>query len=109
MNVGCIPTHAGSRVPDVGRKAEIGDSVDGADRSRYPKIAPTTRTSGMLPFGGGSFGGQGGDPMGHVRNGHGVYGRLQERPRRVPARAPPAEALFEILKRLHTEEKEEIT
>src|SRR4030065_401229 len=105
MNVGCIPTHAGSRVPDVCRKAEIGDSMDGADRSRYPKIAPTTRTSGMLPFGGGSFCGQGGDPMGHVRNGHGVYGRLQERLDRFPIGAPPAGGAFEIPKRPSTEEK----
>jgi Pyruvate/2-oxoacid:ferredoxin oxidoreductase delta subunit len=46
--------------------------------------------------------------MGHVRNGHGVYGRLQERLDRFPIGAPPAEALFEILKRLYTEEEAEI-
>src|SRR4030066_504355 len=83
-------------------------SVDGVDRSRYPKKAPTIRISGMLPFGGGSFGGQGGDPMGHVRNGHGVYGRLQKRLDRFPIGAPPTPALYEILKRLYTEEEAEI-
>jgi formate hydrogenlyase subunit 6/NADH:ubiquinone oxidoreductase subunit I len=46
--------------------------------------------------------------MGHVRNGQGVYGRLQERLDRFPIGAPPTEALFEILKRLYTEEEAEI-
>ena len=40
--------------------------------------------------------------MGHIRNGHGVYGRLQKRLDRFPIGAPPAPALFEILKRLYT-------
>lgn len=43
--------------------------------------------------------------MGHVRNGHAVYGRLQKRLDRFPIGAPPAEALFEILKGLFTEEE----
>ncbi len=38
--------------------------------------------------------------MGHIRNGQGVYGRLQKRLDRFPIGAPPAPALFEILKRL---------
>jgi hypothetical protein len=42
--------------------------------------------------------------MGHVRNGHGIYGRLQKRLDRFPIGAPPAEALFPTLKRLYTEE-----
>jgi len=46
--------------------------------------------------------------MGHIRNGHGVYGRLQRRLDRFPVGAPPAPALFEILKRLYTEEEAEI-
>ena len=46
--------------------------------------------------------------MGHLRNGYGVYGRLQKRLDRFPIGAPPAEALFEILKRLYTEEEAEI-
>ncbi|MGZ8448318.1 MAG: ATP-binding protein [Candidatus Deferrimicrobiaceae bacterium] len=46
--------------------------------------------------------------MGHVRNGHGVYGRLQKRLDRYPIGAPPADALYEILKRLYTEEEAEI-
>jgi Pyruvate/2-oxoacid:ferredoxin oxidoreductase delta subunit len=46
--------------------------------------------------------------MGHIRNGHGVYGRLQRRLDRFPIGAPPAPALFEILKRLYTEEEAEI-
>jgi Pyruvate/2-oxoacid:ferredoxin oxidoreductase delta subunit len=46
--------------------------------------------------------------MGHHRNGHGVYGRLQKRLDRFPIGAPPAEALFEILKRLYTEEEAEV-
>ena len=46
--------------------------------------------------------------MGHIRNGHGVYGRLQKRLDRFPIGAPPAEALYEILKRLYTEEEAEI-
>jgi len=43
--------------------------------------------------------------MGHIRNGQGVYGRLQKRLDRFPIGAPPAEALYEILKRLFTEEE----
>ncbi len=46
--------------------------------------------------------------MGHIRNGKGVYGRLQKRLDRFPIGAPPAEALYEILKRLFTEEEAEI-
>ena len=46
--------------------------------------------------------------MGHVRNGQGVYGRLQKRLDRFPIGAPPAPALYEILKRLYTEEEAEI-
>lgn len=46
--------------------------------------------------------------MGHIRNGHGVYGRLQKRLDRFPIGAPPAPALYEILKRLYTEEEAEI-
>ena len=46
--------------------------------------------------------------MGHVRNGHGVYGRLQERLDLYPIGAPPADALYEILKQLYTEEEAEI-
>jgi formate hydrogenlyase subunit 6/NADH:ubiquinone oxidoreductase subunit I len=46
--------------------------------------------------------------MGHIRNGQGVYGRLQKRLDRFPIGAPPAPALFEILKRLYTEEEAEI-
>ncbi len=46
--------------------------------------------------------------MGHIRNGQGVYGRLQKRLDRFPIGAPPAEALYEILKRLFTEEEAEI-
>ncbi len=43
--------------------------------------------------------------MGHIRNGQGIYGRLQKRLDRFPIGAPPAEALYEILKRLFTEEE----
>ena len=43
--------------------------------------------------------------MGHIRNGQGVYGRLQKRPDRFPIGAPPAAALYEILRRLYTEEE----
>jgi len=46
--------------------------------------------------------------MGHVRNGQGVYGRLQKRLDRYPIGAPPADALYEILKRLYTEEEAEV-
>lgn len=46
--------------------------------------------------------------MGHIRNGHGVYGRLQKRLDRFPVGAPPAEALYKILKNLYTEEEAEI-
>lgn len=46
--------------------------------------------------------------MAHLRKGHGVYGRLQKRLDRFPIGAPPAPALFEILKRLYTEEEAEI-
>jgi len=46
--------------------------------------------------------------MGHLRTGNGIYGRLQKRLDRFPIGAPPAPALFEILKRLYTEEEAEI-
>ncbi|MBI5420601.1 MAG: 4Fe-4S dicluster domain-containing protein [Deltaproteobacteria bacterium] len=46
--------------------------------------------------------------MGHIRNGRGVYGRLQKRLDRFPIGAPPASALYEILKGLFTEEEAEI-
>jgi NAD-dependent dihydropyrimidine dehydrogenase PreA subunit len=46
--------------------------------------------------------------VGHIRNGNGVYGRLQKRLDRFPIGAPPAAALYEILKRLYTEEEAEI-
>ncbi len=46
--------------------------------------------------------------MGHIRNGQGVYGRLQKRLDRFPIGAPAAPALYEILKRLYTEEEAEI-
>ena len=46
--------------------------------------------------------------MGHIRKGEGVYGRLQKRLDRFPIGAPPASALYEILKRLYTEEEAEI-
>ena len=46
--------------------------------------------------------------MGHIRSGHGVYARLQKRLDRSPIGAPEAPALFEILKRLYTEEEAEI-
>jgi ferredoxin len=46
--------------------------------------------------------------MGHIRTGQGVYGRLQKRLDRYPIGAPPAPALYEILKRLYTEEEAEI-
>jgi len=41
--------------------------------------------------------------MGHIRNGQGVYGRLQKRLDRYPIGAPSAPALYEILKRLFSE------
>jgi len=43
--------------------------------------------------------------MGHLRSGEGIYGRLQKRLDRFPIGAPSAPALFEILKRLYTEEE----
>jgi len=43
--------------------------------------------------------------VGHIRSGQGIYGRLQKRLDRFPIGAPPAEALYEILKRLFTEEE----
>jgi len=46
--------------------------------------------------------------VGHIRNGEGVYGRLQKRLDRFPIGAPPAAALYEILKRLYTEEEAEV-
>jgi hypothetical protein len=46
--------------------------------------------------------------MGHVHNGQVVYGRLQKRLDRFPIGAPPAAALYEILKRLFTEEEAEV-
>jgi len=46
--------------------------------------------------------------VGHIRNGNGVYGRLQQRLDRFPIGAPPAAALHEILKRLYTEEEAEV-
>ncbi len=46
--------------------------------------------------------------MGHVRSTGGIYGRLQKRLDRFPIGAPPAPALFEILKRLYTPEEAEI-
>lgn len=46
--------------------------------------------------------------MAHFRNGQGVYGRLQRRLDRFPIGAPSAPALYEILKRLYTEEEAEI-
>lgn len=46
--------------------------------------------------------------MGHMGKGHGVYGRLQKRLDRYPIGAPPADAIYEILKRLYTEEEAEI-
>lgn len=46
--------------------------------------------------------------MGHLRNGQGVYGRLQKRLDRFPIGAPPAPALYEILRRLYSEEEAEI-
>ena len=46
--------------------------------------------------------------MGHIHNGSGVYGRLQKRLDRFPIGAPPAAALYEILKRLYTEEEAEV-
>ena len=46
--------------------------------------------------------------MGHIRRGEGAYGRLQKRLDRFPIGAPPASALYEILKRLYTEEEAEI-
>ena len=46
--------------------------------------------------------------MAHLRNRQGVYGRLQKRLDRFPIGAPPAPALYEILKRLYTEEEAEI-
>ncbi len=46
--------------------------------------------------------------MGHIRSGKGVYGRLRERLDRFPIGAPPAESLYEILKRLYTPEEAEV-
>ncbi len=46
--------------------------------------------------------------MGHIRSGKGVYGRLQQRLDRFPIGAPPAQALYEILSRLYTEEEAEV-
>ena len=46
--------------------------------------------------------------MGHIHNENGVYGRLQKRLDRFPVGAPPAAALYEILKRLYTEEEAEL-
>ncbi len=46
--------------------------------------------------------------MGHLRSGKGVYGRLRKRLDRYPVGAPPAPALYEILRRLYTEEEAEI-
>jgi formate hydrogenlyase subunit 6/NADH:ubiquinone oxidoreductase subunit I len=46
--------------------------------------------------------------LGHVRGGKGVYGRLQERLDRFPIGAPPAESLYEILRRLYTVEEAEV-
>jgi len=46
--------------------------------------------------------------MAHLRKGQGVYGRLQKRLDRFPIGAPSAPALFEILKRLYTEEEAEV-
>ena len=46
--------------------------------------------------------------MGHLRNGKNVHGRLQERLDRFVIGAPPAEALYEILKGLYTPEEAEI-
>ena len=43
--------------------------------------------------------------MGHIRNGGGAYGRLQKRLDRFPIGAPPAPALYEILKLLYTREE----
>ncbi len=43
--------------------------------------------------------------MGHHRGAHGIYGRLQKRLDRFPIGAPPAGALYEILKLLYTEEE----
>ena len=57
--------------------------------------------------GGATVFGKGGT-VGHIRNGEGVYGRLQKRLDRFPIGAPPAAALYEILKRLYTEEEAEI-
>jgi ferredoxin len=46
--------------------------------------------------------------VGHIRKGDGVYGRLQKRLDRFPIGAPPAPALYQILKRLYTGEEAEI-
>ncbi|GAB4366081.1 MAG: 4Fe-4S dicluster domain-containing protein [Deltaproteobacteria bacterium] len=46
--------------------------------------------------------------MAHLRNSQGVYGRLQKRLARFPIGAPSAPALYEILKRLYTEEEAEV-
>ncbi|MCL5966113.1 MAG: 4Fe-4S dicluster domain-containing protein [Deltaproteobacteria bacterium] len=43
--------------------------------------------------------------MGHLGNGQGVYGRLRKRLDRYPIGAPPAPALYEILKRLFSEKE----
>ena len=44
----------------------------------------------------------------HPERDEGVYGRLQKRLDRFPIGAPPASALYEILKRLYTEEEAEV-
>ncbi len=46
--------------------------------------------------------------MGHLRSGQGVYGRLLKRLDRFPIGAPPAPALYEILRRLYSKEEAEI-
>jgi len=46
--------------------------------------------------------------VGHVHIGKGAYGRLQKRLDRFPIGAPPAPALYEILKNLYTEEEAEV-
>jgi Pyruvate/2-oxoacid:ferredoxin oxidoreductase delta subunit len=43
--------------------------------------------------------------MGHLRNGQGVYGKLQKRLDAYPIGAPAAPALYEILKRLFSEKE----
>lgn len=43
--------------------------------------------------------------MGHLNNGRGVYGKLRKRLDMYPIGAPPAPALYEILKRLFSEKE----